>query len=139
MIESLLRSHCCDCDECKAMGLKAPKWWDQNNFYHDRSCLVWGVEEINDYGDVLYRTFCDVQRPICNGYDCNDPNNGHVSQRGQAISQVMCILLTRAVASRGCQIDDNTFWCAFNNEPTAVHGDGRESWSQMLPDDWIES
>ena len=56
--------HCCACDECLERGFEAPKWWDQNNFYKDRSCLVWGVEEVNDYGDVLYRSFCEVQRPM---------------------------------------------------------------------------
>ena len=91
--------HCCACDECVAMGVEPPKWWDQNNFYADRSCLVWGVEEVQDYGDVLHRTFCEVQRPICHGHDCNDPHNGHV--------------------------DDNTFWCAvarrFSAPPDTIY------------------
>ena len=107
--------HCCACDECVARGVKPPKWWDRNNYYGDRSCLVWGVERSNDYGEIIFRTFCEVVRPICHGHDCNPPDRGHM--------------------------DDNTFWCAYNDEPTFKEHDveGRESWSQMLPDEWIET
>ena len=36
--------HCFGCPECRALHeRRGDKWWDPDNFYEDRSCLVWGV------------------------------------------------------------------------------------------------
>ena len=111
--------HCCGCDECAEYGVTTRvKWWDRGNYYDDKSCLIWGVEahetgpkEIG--GTVVFRSFCSVERPICNGHDCNPP-----SERDW----------------------DNSFWCAANRDfgrfPTLNAQEG--SYSQMLPDEWIE-
>ena len=112
--------HCCACEECAEYGVSTKiKWWDRAGYYNDMSCLIWGAQAhetgpVELGGTVAYSSFCSVERPVCNGHDCNPPSDG----------------------------DDggNSFWCAhtrdFGRFPTYNRKEG--SYSQMLPDDWIE-
>ena len=68
------------------------------------------------YGVTRYASFCSIQRPICGGIEC------HPLDRDPT------------------KYDGMSFWCGRNLEPTPnmPKRGSPPSWSQMLPDAWIE-
>ena len=106
------REQCWGCAECAQFHDADFKWWDRHNYYGDRSCLLWGIQE-SDHptwdGHPQYVAHCSIERPVCGGRDCNP-------------------------LPRGNWWDPMAFWCGKNEEPTKT---STGMWSMMVDDDLI--